>query len=49
MRTSPPTCLRALRDLADELDLVFIVDEDCHRLRHTGKSFASESAVWYRT
>lgn len=42
MRTYHPTCLRALRDLADELDLVFIVDEIATGFGRTGKWFASE-------
>lgn len=44
MRTYHPTCLRALRDLADELDLVFIVDEIATGFGRTGKWFASEWA-----
>ncbi|MFL0422196.1 MULTISPECIES: adenosylmethionine--8-amino-7-oxononanoate transaminase [Kocuria] len=44
MRTYHPACLRALRDLADELDLVFIVDEIATGFGRTGKWFASEWA-----
>ncbi|MGU3433765.1 adenosylmethionine--8-amino-7-oxononanoate transaminase [Actinomycetes bacterium M1A6_2h] len=44
MRTYHPTILRALRDLANELDLVFIVDEIATGFGRTGKWFASEWA-----
>ena len=44
MRTYHPACLRALRELADELDLVFIVDEIATGFGRTGKWFASEWA-----
>lgn len=44
MRTYDPRCLRALRELADELDLVFVVDEIATGFGRTGKWFASEWA-----
>ncbi len=44
MRTYDPRCLRVLRELADELDLVFIVDEIATGFGRTGKWFASEWA-----
>ena len=44
MRIYHPACLRALRELADELDLVFIVDEIATGFGRTGKWFASEWA-----
>ena len=44
MRTYDPRCLRVLRELADELDLVFVVDEIATGFGRTGKWFASEWA-----
>ena len=44
MRTYDPRCLRVLRELADELDLVLIVDEIATGFGRTGRWFASEWA-----
>ncbi|RLZ03525.1 adenosylmethionine--8-amino-7-oxononanoate transaminase [Kocuria tytonicola] len=44
MRTYNPRCLRVLRELADELDLVLIVDEIATGFGRTGRWFASEWA-----
>lgn len=44
MRTYEPRCLKALRELADELDLVFIADEIATGFGRTGVWFACEWA-----
>lgn len=44
MRTYDPRCLRALRELADDLDLVFIADEIATGFGRTGAWFACEWA-----
>lgn len=44
VRTYDPRCLRALREIADELDLVFVVDEIATGFGRTGRWFASEWA-----
>ena len=44
MRTYEPRCLKALRELADELDLVFIADEIATGFGRTGAWFACEWA-----
>ena len=44
MRTYDPRCLKALRELADELDLVFIADEIATGFGRTGAWFACEWA-----
>ncbi len=44
MRTYDPRCLKALRELADELDLVFIADEIATGFGRTGAWFACDWA-----
>ena len=44
MRTYDPRCLRALREIADELDLVLIADEIATGFGRTGRWFACEWA-----
>lgn len=44
MWTYPPACLRALREVADEHDLVLVLDEVATGLGRTGTMFACEAA-----
>lgn len=44
MHTYPAACLRVLRDLADELDLLLVLDEIATGFGRTGTLFACEAA-----